>query len=190
MPNGKQWIHMDAQFPLKFGHDLQCRFGPAGELLFILFLCGCKRSYPQGQIAYRTEHELRIQLGAFFEFEDNDGDKWTLDEFWRWCGRHKVVRSKTVGTRKHVHATRWDVWEDAHNAKERERKRRSRAKTVTGRPALRGEVGGRRGEVGGGSAEGGAAGLTAGPGRAPTHAAGPLNELINRLEPKTKKQGG
>ncbi|MDQ1490561.1 MAG: hypothetical protein QOJ23_3075, partial [Actinomycetota bacterium] len=32
MSRGHQWIHFDAQFPLKFGHDLCERFGPAGEL--------------------------------------------------------------------------------------------------------------------------------------------------------------
>lgn len=150
MPNGKQWIHMDAQFPLKFGHDLCQRFGPAGELLFILFLCGCKRSYPQGQIHYRDEEELRVLLFAHFPFEDDAGDKWALEEFWRYCGRRKVTNTRTRGGRTYVTATRWDAWEDDRNSKERERKRRSRANSVRGRPHGRLEVGVGRLEVGGG----------------------------------------
>lgn len=186
MKRGHQWIHFDAQFPLKFGHDLCERFGPAGELLFILFLCGCKRSYPQGQIHYRTEEELRILLAAHFDFEDEAGDKWTLDEFWAWCGRRKVSAKRTRGGRTYVTATRWDAWEDDHNAKERERKRRSRAKSVTGRHALRLEVGQRRLEVGGGSAEGGLAG-GAGSGPVPRHAGNELQAFINQLSARQSK---
>lgn len=170
MRDGKQWIHMDAQFPLKFGHDLCQRFGPAGELLFVLFLCGCKRSYPQGQIHYRDEDELRVLLFAHFAFEDAGGDKWTLEEFWRWCGRRKVTSTKTRGSRIYVTATRWDAWEDDRNATERrykaklrQQKRRSAAKNVTPVTHGRLEVGGWSMEVGGGSAEGGDGAVPASP---------------------------
>jgi hypothetical protein len=180
---GHQWIHFDAQFPLKFGHDLCERFGPAGELLFILFLCGCKRSYPQGQINYRGEEELRVVLGAHFDFVDNAGDKWSLDDYWRWCGKRKVTRTKTLNTRKYVTATRWDTWEDDYNSKERERKRRSRARLSADSPAKRLEVGSRgvrggwRLEVGGGSAEGGTGEPAAG------HAAEkPLTHLVEEIK--------
>lgn len=158
MNRGKQWIHFDAQFPLKFGHDLCVRFGPAGQLLFVHFLCACKRSYPQGRIHYRTEDEFRVLLGAHYSFVDEAGDKWTLGDYWRWCGRRKVTSTRTRGGRTYVTATRWDAWEDDYNAKERERKRRSRAANVRGRPHRRLEVGGKRLEVRGGSAEGGDAG--------------------------------
>ena len=154
MNGGKQWIHFDAQFPLKFGHDLQERFGPAGELLFILFLCACKRSFPQGQVNYRTEEEARVLLGAHFDFADEAGDKWSLEEFWKWCGMRRVTRSKTRGRRQYVYATRWEAWEDAHNVAARQRKRRSREQSVTRRHNQRGEVGGMRGEVGGVRGEG------------------------------------
>jgi hypothetical protein len=174
MREGRQWIHFDAQFPLKFGHDLCERFGPAGELLFIQFLCACKRSYPQGRIHYRTDEELRALLCAHFEFVDNVGAKWSLDEFWRWCGQRKVTRTKTLKTRKYVTATRWNVWEDDRNAKERERKRRSRAELVRGRPQQRLEVGVGRLEVGGVRGEGGAGG---------EGAVGPMAEkLLSHLE--------
>ncbi len=168
---GRQWIHFDAQFPLKFGHDLCDQFGPAGELLFVLFLCACKRSYPQGRIHYRTEEEFRVILDADFDFVDNAGEKWSLDDYWRWCGKRKVTRTKTLKTRKYVTATRWQAWEDDRNAKERERKRRSRAESVRGRPHLRGEVGGVRLEVGGLRGEGGAGG-------AGDHGDGPLAKTL------------
>lgn len=160
MKRGHQWIHFDAQFPLKFGHDLTVRFGPAGQLLFIHFLCACKRSYPQGQISYRTEDELRVLLGAYYAFEDDAGDKWSLADFWRWCGRRKVTSTRArggVNSRIYVTATRWDTWEDERNAKQAERMRRSRAETVRARSRLRGEVG-KVGKVGGLRGEGGAGG--------------------------------
>ena len=154
MTLGKQWIHFDAQFPIKFGHDILERFGPAGQLLFIQFLCACKRSFPQGQISYRTEDELRVLLGAHFDFVDRLGDKWGLNDFWKWCGMKRVTRSKTRGGRRYVFAAHWEAWEDAHNAAARQRNRRSRAKTDTRRYAQRGEVRGVRLEVGGVRGEG------------------------------------
>lgn len=170
MKRGHQWIHFDAQFPLRFGHDLLDRFGPAGELLFILFLCGCKRSYPQGQVHYRTEEELRALLSADFDFVDNAGDKWSLETFWRWCGRRKVTSTRARGGRTYVTATRWDAWEDERNAKSAERMRRSRAETVRERSRLRGEVG-KVGKVGGLRGEGGVGG-------AGDHADGPLAKTL------------
>lgn len=190
MPNGKQWIHMDAQYPLKFGHDLCQRFGPAGELLFILFLCACKRSYPQGQIHYRDEEELRVLLFAHFPFEDEAGDKWCVEDFWRYCGRRKVTSTKTRGGRLYVTATRWDAWEDDFNATERrykaklrQQKRRSEAKNVTLVTPQRLEVRGKRLEVRGGSAEGGA-GLPPGDVR---HAGNAAQELIEKLMRQNSK---
>lgn len=171
MNEGKQWIHFDAQFPLGFGHTLAERFGPAGQLLFVQFLCACKRSFPQGQIRYRTEDEARLILGAGFRFVDDDGAKWTLDEYWRWCGRHAKTRTTTRQGRTTVTATRWEAWEDAKRSKDAERKRRSRAESVRGHPRLRGEGRGVRGEVGGLRGEGGTGG-------AGEHADGPLAKTL------------
>lgn len=138
MKRGHQWIHFDAQFPLKFGHDLLIRFGPAGQLLFVQFLCACKRSYPQGQIHYRTEDELRVLLGAHYSFVDDIGDKWTLREFWTWCGRRRVTRTKTRDGRTYVTAARWNTWEDAHNVAERQRKSRQKRRSEAMSPLLSG----------------------------------------------------
>lgn len=184
MRDGRQWIHFDVQFPLKFGHDLCERFGPAGELLFVLFLCAAKRSYPQGQIHYRTEEELRVILAADFDFVDNAGDKWSLETFWRWCGRRKVTSTRARGGRIYVTATRWNTWEDDRNSKNAERMRRSRANSVRARSRLRGEVGQGRLEVGGVRGEGRGAGI-AEPAAAPsaekllTH----LDEIKNQQPP-------
>lgn len=183
---GRQWIHFDAQFPLKFGHDLCERFGPAGELLFVLFLCGCKRTYPQGQINYRTEDELRVALGAHFDFADQAGEKWSLDDYWRWCGKRKVTRTKTLKTRKYVTATRWQTWEDDRNSKERERKRRSRAESVRGRPHLRGEVGGWRLEDGGLRGERGPGGA----GAVGHSAEKPLTQLVEEIKTNSSHRNG
>jgi hypothetical protein len=140
---GKQWIHFDAHFPGRFGRELSDRFGAAGELLFILFLCACKRSFPQGQIYYRTEDEARILLCAHFPLVDNNGKEWSFDEFWHWCGCRKVTTKSRQRGGQVVASSHWGVWEAPTSA---ERSRRWRAKTVTSRDALRGEVRGVRGE--------------------------------------------
>lgn len=189
MKPGARWIHFDAEFPLGFGYDLQTRFGPLGELLFILFLCACKRGSPQGQIQYRNEDEARILLGAFFPFEDEAGDKWRLEDFWKYCGRRKVTRTRARGDRTYVYATRWETWETrselVNRANQRERKRRSRAKLSQGQSRMsRPEI-----EIENeieiekeGECEGeGRAQVTAGP--------ADIRELINSLEPKSKSKG-
>lgn len=163
MKPGRQWIHFDAHFPLAFGYDLLERFGPAGQLLFIQFLCACKRSFPQGQIQYRTDDEARILLGAPYPFVDNQGNEWTLDGFWKWCGYRRITTTSRRNGIRIVTASRWMSWErTAASSLEAERKRRSRAKKprkmsgqTSGVSAMevggwRGEVGGVRGEVGGG----------------------------------------
>ena len=132
MTQGKLWIHFDAQFPLGFGRDLQERFGPAGELLFIQFLCACKRSFPQGQIRYRTDSEALVLLGATYALVDGTGQQWALDDFWKWCGYRRVTSSARRNGYRIVTASRWDRWEIApdeqRKANNRDRMRRSRAK--------------------------------------------------------------
>lgn len=190
---GRQWIHFDAQFPLKFGHDLCEQFGPAGELLFVLFLCAAKRSYPQGRIHYRDEDELRVLLFAHFDFENSAGDKWDLEAFWRYCGRRRVTSRKTRGGRIYVTATRWDAWEDDFNASERrfkaserQRKRRSAAKNVTPVTPQRLEVRGQRLEVGGWRLEGGAGGEAA---DAPP-AEKPLSQIVEEIKTHAAHRNG
>jgi hypothetical protein len=173
MQQGKQWIHFDAQYPLSLGHDLLQQFGPAGELLFVQFLCACKRSFPQGEIRYRTDEEACVLLGAHYPFVHSDGREWTLWEFWKWCGRRHLTASRRNHDRTTVVARRWDEWETTPDAL---RKRRSRAKNVTAAPPLRlrGEVE-KEVEV---EVEGGRGGSRVG--------SGPKN-LISQLEHKTRK---
>lgn len=182
MKPGHQWIHFDAQFPLGLGHDLTERFGPAGQLLFVHFLCACKRSFPQGQIHYRTETEARALLGAHYPFVHSDGTEWTLEEFWKWCGRRKVTRRRARGERVYVSAQHWEAWEDARNAKQRERRRRSKAQSEGFATPLRGEVGGVRGEGRGLRGEGGVGGAGE-PDVAPK-----AEKLLTRLEEVKSQQ--
>jgi hypothetical protein len=168
---GHQWIHFDAQFPMGLGHDLTEKFGPLGQLLFIQFLCACKRSFPQGEIRYRTEDEARVILGAHYPFVDNSGAEWTLDAFWKWCGYRRITTTSRRNGRRIVTASRWEYWEkSAASQTEATRKRRSRGKKP---PKMSGhcpdvsaaEGGGWRGEVGvlevGGGNAGGHAGTAA-----------------------------
>jgi hypothetical protein len=190
---------MDAHYGQGLGYDISQRFGSAGELTFVLFLCACKRSYPQGHIRYRTDDEAMALMGIHFPLVDNSGDKWFLDDLWKWLRYRRVVSTSRRADRalrgsslRMVRACKWDAWEmsaalDTHA----EQKRRSRAQK---RPTNVGhvqndmsdecpaEVGGGRKEVGGGSARGESASGAPGP----QHAGEGLQQLINRLEPKTK----
>lgn len=160
MKRGHQWIHFDAHYPHGLGQDISDRFGAAGQLVFVQFLCACKRSFPQGQIKYRTDDEAIILLGAYFPLVDNHGDKWWLDDLWKWLRYRRVVStSRRAGTRM-VSACHWDAWEmSAAKQTHADQMRRWRTeKRVTSEIDVShecgAEVGGGRLEVGGGSVRG------------------------------------
>lgn len=128
MKPGRRWIHFDAQFPLEFGFALGERFGPVGELLFVHFLCACKRHHPQGEIRYRTDDEARALLGTTYDLVDGDGAPWSLEEFWTWLRYRRMVSVCRRDGRRVVSACRWRDWEMAgRSAQNAERKATSRA---------------------------------------------------------------
>lgn len=128
---GRQWLAFDAYFFGKpFPIELQERFGPTGVVLFIGFLCACKRSHPQGQISYMSDTEALHQMGLDdCLLIDNDGEKWSLDAFWTFTGRMKQTKKTTRGRVRNVKSTHWERWQDvARRDMAAERQRRSRAK--------------------------------------------------------------
>lgn len=186
MKRGHQWIHMDAQYPHGLGHDLTVQFGAAGQLVFVQFLCACKRAFPQGHIKYRSEDEALILLGASFPLVDNNGEKWWLEDLWKWLRYRRVVSTSRRNGLRMVSACHWDAWEmSGERQLDAERKRRSRAQKRPERPnghfgQSPPEVGGGRMEVGGGSARGDR--------RGPRHANEGLQAYVNQLSEKKPKE--
>lgn len=128
---GRQWLAFDAYFFGKpFPIELQERFGPTGVVLFVAFLCACKRSQPQGQISYMSDTEALHQMGLDdCLLVDSHGEKWSLDEFWTFTGRMKQTKKTARGRVRNVISTHWERWQDvARRDMAAERQRRSRAK--------------------------------------------------------------
>jgi hypothetical protein len=126
-----QWIALDVYFFAKpFPLRLQERFGPAGLVVFIAFLCACKKNQPQGQITFSSEHEALHQMRLEgWQLVDGSGDKWTLEEFFAFTGKHKQTRKNAKGhviTLISTHFWRWQ--RQAQRDMAAERQRRSRAK--------------------------------------------------------------
>ena len=94
-----QWFAMDIQFLHgKFGADMLDKFGPTGTTLFVGFLGKCKQGNPEGQITYTSEGDALVQMGvATLDLVNSQGEPWTLDEFWTWCGQRKQTRRTYYG---------------------------------------------------------------------------------------------
>jgi hypothetical protein len=107
----KQWwaasVHI---FDGDLGVDLRDRFGPVGLCMWVGFLSACKRSINPGKISYSSDGECLSLMGLpGLELVDEDGEPFSLDEFWTFLG-HRKQTSRTVRRRLiYVTATRWDV---------------------------------------------------------------------------------
>lgn len=130
MKSGRRWIVLDADFFANhFTDRVLDRFGPAGVCLFVALLCAAKRSRIQGQITYASDSEAFDILGLrHLQLVDNAGDKWTLDDFWKFTGTQKQTRRSTRGHVKNVKVTGWSQWQETlTREKASERMRRLRA---------------------------------------------------------------
>jgi hypothetical protein len=130
MRTGRRWIVLDADFFANhFTDRLLERFGPAGICVFVAFLCAAKRSRIQGQITYASDAEALDILGIRnLPLVDNSGDKWTLDDFWKFTGTQKQTSRIRRGHLKNVKVTHWSHWQETLTREmAAERMRRSRA---------------------------------------------------------------
>lgn len=114
MRSGRRWIVLDADFFANhFTDRILDRFGPAGVCLFVALLCAAKRSRIQGQITYASDSEAFDILGIRnLELADAAGDKWTLDDFWKFTGTQKQTSRSTRGRVKNVKVTSWSQWQE------------------------------------------------------------------------------
>lgn len=124
-----QWIAFDSMF---FGgstyDDIMERFGPAGVVVWVAYLCACKRNLVPGQITVIGEADTLAQLGLVgLELVDQDGVRWDLDTYWTRLGQLKNVSRRRRGRASDILCTRWEAWQDNGNRQRRaESKRRSR----------------------------------------------------------------
>jgi hypothetical protein len=130
----RRYFKMDAEF---FASDLADavyqRFGGNGLLLFIAFLAACKRNNVPGRMSYMdgSTSDLLNTVGlAGLRLENEEGEPWTVDEFWTFLGRRKQVSRTRRGRLVNVVSSRWNLWQtDWKRDDNAERKRRSRGKT-------------------------------------------------------------
>jgi hypothetical protein len=129
-----QWLAFDAMF---FGNrvtlDLLERFGPAGVLVWIAFLCACKRATVPGTVSVLSDADALGQLGLTgLALVDNAGDKWELADLWKRLGQLKQMSRRRRGQTTDIVATRWEQWQyTAYTQVRAERKSRSRDR-ITG----------------------------------------------------------
>lgn len=152
MTDGRRWLALDADlFGKRFTDDLYREFGWAGIATWIAFLCACKQGRDQGRVRVMNDVQALHVLGlAGWDLVNNDGQPWTLTDFWTFTGRKKQTRRIPVGrsgTRRpapgqrsdadrtasgqcfDVVPTHWQRWQDSgRRATEAEQKRTSRAK--------------------------------------------------------------
>jgi hypothetical protein len=127
---GRQWLVFDADFFTNpFTDALLRRFGATGAVVWVAFLCACKRSFTPGEIHFASDAEaLWLMRLSDVPLADHSGREWTLDEFWRFTGRMKQTRRTSRGRVTYVRSTHWERWQDdARVLMARERQRRWRA---------------------------------------------------------------
>lgn len=114
-----RWIAFDVYF---FDDDLgiaiRDRFGPVGLTLFMAFLCACKRNSIQGRFRYTSDVEALMVLGLpGLELVNEQGEAFTLDDFWTLLGQRKQTRRTRRGRITDVVSTRWERWQKGYGTK-------------------------------------------------------------------------
>lgn len=126
MKNGHRWLAFDADFAFNpHTKRIVDQFGVGGVVLWVAFLCACKRSPTPGRIRYSSDADLFSKLGVADMPEVVSVD---LDAFWTLNGHRKQTRRTSHGGWTHVESTQWEDWQkNVRTDIERERKRRWRA---------------------------------------------------------------
>lgn len=137
MTHGRRWLALDADlFGKRFTDDLYSEFGWAGVVVWVAYLCACKRSATPGRITFLNDVQAAHELGIDgWELVDNDGKTWELSDFWTFTGRKKQTRRTPNGRRMDVTSTHWERWQETYaRAREAERKSTSRGKKSRTQP--------------------------------------------------------
>lgn len=110
---GHRWLAFDVDFlDNPFTIRLGNRFGTAGVVVWVAFLCACKRSPTPGVVRYTSDAHLRRELGILtVPLVDAAGKEWSLDDLWTWTGQQKQTSRRRHGGRTHLSSTRWERWQ-------------------------------------------------------------------------------
>lgn len=115
----RRWVAHDVHFfenPL--GLAIRERFGPVGMVIWFGFIAACKKNHIQGRVAFGSDYEALAIFGLpGMELVDEDGQPFTLKEFFRLTGDHKVTRRTSRGRVTHVVCRRWTEWQDPRNTR-------------------------------------------------------------------------
>lgn len=140
-----RWIAFDAFFLHDdLGQDVLDRFGTVGVVLFLGFLCACKRNPIPGRITYSSDAEALILMGCQgLELTNEREETYDLETFWTFLGQRKQTRRTRRGRLTNVESTKWGKWQkDLGRQTEAEKKASSRkgnapdnAPPVDGQPA-------------------------------------------------------
>lgn len=134
MKPGRRWVVLDADyFSNDFTDKLADRFGWAGVATWIALICAAKKHYPAGELWFSSEAEaLHLMCISGWPLVDNDGQPWTLDEFFEFTGRRHMTsnrRRQMSGRRREMSLRRWNEWQSAaKRMQDAAYKRKSRAK--------------------------------------------------------------
>jgi hypothetical protein len=113
MRNGRRWLALDADLMSNpFTLRLFERFGSTGVVLWVAFLCACKRSRKPGVLIYTTDAQARDELRIIgLKLTDENGGEWTLDDLWRFTGRQKQTSRRRHGGVTYVACSHWGRWQ-------------------------------------------------------------------------------
>lgn len=92
----RQWIKWDVFFnDGRLGSAIRDRFGVCGMTVFQSYLSACQRSAEAGTISFHNDAQaLAVMSLPGLPLVDENGDAWTLDEFWMFLARRQVVTKK------------------------------------------------------------------------------------------------
>lgn len=115
----RQWIAWDVYFnDGALGTGIRQRFGVCGITVFTSFLSACKKSSVQGQMTYGNDTEaLAILALPGLRLVNEQGEEWTLDDFWTYLGQRKQIRRRRRGRITDVISTRWEQWQNTPGGK-------------------------------------------------------------------------
>lgn len=108
-----RWHAWDADFlGGKLGVGIRQRYGVVGIVVFLAFVSACKRNHVQGQITYHTPEEGLSMMGLpGLRLVNEQGEQWTLDMLWTYCGQQKVTSRRHRGDLTDILSTRWRRWQ-------------------------------------------------------------------------------
>jgi hypothetical protein len=115
----RRWVAHDVHFyDAPLGGAILERFGTAGIAVWFGFIAACKKNHIEGEVSFASDQEALNVFGLpGVRLVDNEGRPWSMRDFFRLTGRHKVTRTRRRGHVTHIACTRWAQWQHARNTR-------------------------------------------------------------------------